>query len=50
MHESFVKPHLDYGDVLYDQPNNESLCGKKNGGIKYNNAMLLSLLHLPLKV
>ena len=24
--KSFVRPHLDYGDVIYDQPNNESLC------------------------
>ena len=24
--KSFVKLHLDYGNVLYDQPNNESLC------------------------
>ena len=26
--KSFVRPLLDYGDVLYDQPNNESLCQK----------------------
>ena len=25
---SFLRPHLDYGNVLYDQPNNESLCRK----------------------
>ena len=24
----FVRPHLDYGDILYDQPNNKSLCQK----------------------
>ena len=24
--KSFVRTHLDYGDVLYDLPNNESLC------------------------
>ena len=22
IYKSFVKPHLDYGDVIYDQPNN----------------------------
>ena len=22
IYKSFVRPHLDYGDVLYDQPNN----------------------------
>ena len=26
--KSFVRPHLDYGDILYDQPNNKSLCQK----------------------
>ena len=24
IYKSFVKPHLDYGDKIYDQPNNES--------------------------
>ena len=24
----FVQPHLDYGDVHYDQPNNKDLCQK----------------------
>ena len=22
--QSFLRPHLDYGDVIYDQPSNES--------------------------
>ena len=22
--KSFVRPHLDYGDILYDKPNNEN--------------------------
>ena len=26
IYKSFIRPHLDYGDVMYDQPNNESLC------------------------
>ena len=26
--KSFIRPHLDYGDVIYDQPNNESFCSK----------------------
>ena len=25
IYKSFVRPHLDYGDVIYDQPNNSSL-------------------------
>ena len=26
--KSFIRPHLDYGDVIYDQQNNESFCSK----------------------
>ena len=22
----FVRPHIDYGDITYDQPNNDSFC------------------------
>ena len=25
IHKSFVQPHLDYGDIIYDNPVNESL-------------------------
>ena len=28
MYKYFVRPHLDYENVLYDQPNNESLSEK----------------------
>ena len=28
LYKSFVRPHLDYGDIIYDQPNNESFCNK----------------------
>ena len=27
-YKSFIRPHLDYCDVIYDQPNNESFCRK----------------------
>ena len=26
VYKSFITPHLDYCDVIYDQPNNESFC------------------------
>ena len=26
IYKSFIQPHLDYGDIIYDQPNNESFC------------------------
>ena len=26
IYESFIRPHLGYGDIIYDQLNNESFC------------------------
>ena len=28
IYRSFIRPHLDYGDVIYDQPENESFSSK----------------------
>ena len=28
IYNSFVRPHLDYGDILYDKPNNENFQNK----------------------
>ena len=28
IYKSFIRPYLDYYDVIYDQPNNESFCTK----------------------
>ena len=28
IYKSFIRPHLDYGDVIYDQPNNDSFSDK----------------------
>ena len=28
IYKSFVRPHLDYGDIVYDQPNNQSFSNK----------------------
>lgn len=27
--KSFIRPHLGYGDVVYDESNNETFCGKQ---------------------
>ena len=35
IYELFMRPHLDYGHIIYDQPNNESL-NEKIERIKYN--------------
>ena len=28
IYQSIIRPHLDYGDILYDQPNNATFCQK----------------------
>ena len=38
IYKSFVRHHLDYGDILYDQPNNKSLC-QKIDIIQYNTVL-----------
>ena len=30
IYKSFIRPHLDYCDIIYDQPNNESFVPKLN--------------------
>ena len=39
--KSFVRLHLDYGDIIYDQPNNESLI-QKIDRIQYNAALAIT--------
>ena len=39
--KSFVSPYFDYGDILYDQPNNKSLC-QKIETIQYNAALAIT--------
>ena len=28
IYKPFIRPHLDYGDIIYDKPNNESFKNK----------------------
>ena len=37
----FVRPHLDYVDVLYDQPNNKSLY-QKIESVQYNATLAIT--------
>ena len=37
---SFIRPHLDYGDVIYDQPENESFSSKIEL-VQYNASLSL---------
>ena len=41
IYKSFVRPHLDYDDILYDQSNNKSLC-QKIETIQYNAALAIT--------
>ena len=41
IYKSFIGPHLDYGDIVYDQPNNSSLC-EKIESLQYNAALAIT--------
>ena len=41
IYKSFVQSHLDYGDIIYDQPNNKSLC-QKTEATQYNAALSIT--------
>ena len=41
IYKSFVRPHLDYCDIIYDQPNNESFCNKIER-VQYNAALAIT--------
>ena len=41
IYKSFVRPHLDYGDIIYDQPNNESFCNKIEK-VQYNATLAIT--------
>ena len=41
MYKSFIRPHLDYGDIVYDQPNNSSL-SEKIESLQYNTALAIT--------
>ena len=41
IYKSFIRPHLDYCDTMYDQPNNISFCTKIER-IQYNAALTMT--------
>ena len=41
MYKAFVRPHLDYGDIIYDEAYNETF-HKKLESIQYNTCLALS--------
>ena len=42
IYKSFMRSHLDYYDIIYDQPNNESFCTKIEH-IQYNAALAITV-------
>ena len=41
IYKSFIRLHLDYGDIIYDQPNNESFCNLIER-VQYNAALTIT--------
>ena len=41
IYKSVIRPHLDYGDTIYDQPNNESFCNIIEK-VQYNAALAIT--------
>ena len=41
IYKSFIRPHLDYGDIIYDKPNNESF-KKKIENIQYKACIAIT--------
>ena len=41
IYKSFIRPHLDYGDIIYDQPNNQSFCNLTEK-VQYNAVLAIT--------
>ena len=41
IYKSFVRPQLDYGDLIYDQPSNESFC-QQIESVQYNASLVIT--------
>ena len=41
IYKSFVRPYLDYGDILYDKPNNENFQNKLEK-VQYRNCLAIT--------
>ena len=39
--ETYIRPHLDYGDITYDQPGNEDF-SRKQESVLYNAALAIT--------
>ena len=41
IYKAYIRPHLDYADVIYDQPHNESFC-KRIETVQYNACLAIT--------
>ena len=41
IYKAFVRPHLDYGDIIYDNPIIDSFCNKIES-VQYNVALAIT--------
>ena len=41
IYKSFIRPHLDYGNIIYDQPNNQAFSNKLEA-VQYNAALAIT--------
>ena len=41
IYKAFLRPHIDYGDIIYNQPSNESFCGKLES-VQYKAALAIT--------
>ena len=41
IYKSYIRPHLDYADIIYDQPHNESFC-KKIESVQYKASLAIT--------
>ena len=41
IYQALLRPVLDYGDIIYDQPHNESVC-EKIESVKYKVALAIT--------
>ena len=42
IYKSFIRPHLDYGDIIYDQSNNQAFSSNKIEAVQYNAALAIT--------
>ena len=42
IYKSFIRPHLDYGAIIFNQQENESFCKKKKESVQYNAALAVT--------